>query len=77
MSPEWIIVLCSIGGAFGGALGAWVTMRVTVAIQGQRLGVMESEVASLRHDRHEHAKMMQDHESRLTILEHPHWRARD
>lgn len=76
MSPEWIIALCALGGAIGGAVGAWATLRVTVAVHGQRLAAIDLEITSLRHDRHEHAKMIQDHEARLGFLENPHWRER-
>lgn len=68
MSPEIIVMLCSVGGALGGAAGAWVTMRVTVALHGQRLHTLEVEVSSLRHDRHQHASEIQRHEGLIELI---------
>lgn len=53
MGAEWIIALSAVVGAIGGALGAWISVRVTVAITDQRVITIAEEVKSLRKSVHD------------------------
>ena len=69
-----LIVLCTVGGTLGGAVGAWVSVRVTLAVDSQRITTLEKEVAILRDAKHQHADMIQTHESKFDMLERGHWK---
>ncbi len=74
MENSWIIAFCTMGGTLGGAVGAWISVRVTLAVDSQRIKVLEREVEILREAKHEHADMLQSHESKFDMLERGHWK---
>lgn len=68
MNNQLIIALCALGGAFGGALGAYVTMRVTVALQGQKLRVHDKQIGLLQKDVSRHGERLADMDARISYL---------
>lgn len=74
MTQETLVALCTIGGTVGGALGAafgfWVTIKVTIAVQGVKIKAHESWIKSLRNTRHKHNGILQRHELQISHIEH-------
>ena len=69
LEPETIIALCSAGGAAGGALGAWITVRVTVAVHGQRLNTHDKEIGILLDTRNSHTGLLSGLSARVAAME--------
>jgi len=69
MSSELIVTLCTAGGALGGAFGAWLTVRIQVALHGQRLQDHEKDIDSLVSHKDDHAIQLSEHEVRIGSIE--------
>lgn len=69
---DWIPIGVALGGSIA---GGYLGVKVTVAVLQTRMSTAEKEIESLRESRHAHAGFIQEHEGRISALEH--WRDRE